>query len=65
MNYLGSSLFIINLDFNYKFQKELENENSFDSLGEKKKSSHRGKKNRHNDYFEKEEKEKIVLPPIK
>ena len=64
MNYLGSSLLIINMDLNYKFQKEAENDNSFDSMNEKKKGSKRNKKNSHNDFYEKEN-QKVTLPPIK
>jgi hypothetical protein len=65
MNYLGSSLFIINLDFNYKFQREIEKENSFDSLGEKKKSSQRGKRNRNSGSYDKQENMQVFLPAIK
>ena len=65
MNYLGSSLFIINLDFNYKFQKEAEHENSFESNDKKKGKGHKSKKNPNNDYFDKNEFEHVFLPPIK
>lgn len=65
MNYLGSSLLIINLDFNYKFQKEAEHDNSFDSSEKKKGKGHKNKKNNINDYFGKNECEHVFLPPIK
>lgn len=65
MNYLGSSLFIINLDFNYKFQKEAEHENSFDSHDKKKGKGHKNKKNQYNDSHDKNEIENVFLPPIK
>jgi hypothetical protein len=65
MNYLGSSLFIINLNFNYKFQQEVDNENSFDSQEKKKGKRNKSKKNDFNDYFDQREHEQVFLPPIK
>ncbi len=65
MNYLGSYLFIINLDFNFKFQKETEHENSFDSNDKKRVKGQKIKKNHNNDYFNKNECENLFLPPIK
>jgi len=57
MNYIGSSLFIINLDFNYKYFKETE-ENKLNELlklgGGKIPNT---KKNN--------ESQELVLPPIK
>jgi hypothetical protein len=68
LNYLGSSLFIMNLDFNYKFQKEIENENSFEN-GKKNKNSGNSsftngkKKNRKSENLEGTN--QVTLPPIK
>jgi len=57
MNYIGSSLFIINMDFNYRFTKENEDNklNELLKLGGGKLQN--GKKN--NDVQD------FILPPIK
>lgn len=71
LNYLGSSLFILNLDLNYKFKKELDLvETSFDSSKHNGSSTNRSKKknnNRNNNELNNEFDSgfRIKLPPIK
>lgn len=56
-NFIGSSLFTINLDFNYQFLKEKEDNLYNDALRLGRGFSH--KKNVFNDVKE------LILPPIK
>ena len=57
MNYIGSSLFIINLDFNYRFTQENEDNKLNDLLKLGGGKLQNGKKNT--------EIKEFILPPIK
>ncbi len=55
MNYIGSSLFIINLDFNFKYYNENEEDRGYEVNRYGKNSNGRGGS----------EKKEFFLPPIK
>lgn len=64
LNYLGSALFIVNLDFNFQhFQKENYSENLLNNKNSKQGFGDNYKKN-HKDNFEKVCNE-YILPPMK
>lgn len=73
LNYLGSSLFIIKLDLNYKFKREMELDNSFDSEKNQRKNTNRSHKkhnnrinqNYFNHGFNNDSPFYVKLPPIK
>jgi len=63
MNYLGSSLFIINLDFNYQYENEAQNEFNFENPIKKGKDKIK-RQNHDSDNISNNQSE-LPLPPIK